>query len=170
MMLVTIVSIYIFNFILTTIRVKNERTSLVVYELEKKMIDKENEKILIDKTEEIKSLQSSVDKHFIDAKNIDIFVEYLEKIGSDNKAEVTVNGVNIPVDIKNIVNFKVSIIGDFSNIIQIINVLESIPYEINITQVYLNKDLNQTAENGSVEIIDKSKWQADVSFDILSLN
>lgn len=170
MIFTTIISIYFFIFILKTIRIKNERTSLVVYELGKKTIDKENEKILIDKTEEIKSLQFFVDKHFIDINNMDVFVEYLEKIGLDNNAELIVNGVNIPIDVKNIVNFKISITGNFSNVIQTINSLESIPYEVNITQVYLNKNLNKEEGDNSVKIIDKSEWQADVSFSILSLN
>ena len=106
---------------------------------------------------------------FIKEDEVDIFVDYLEKLGIPTNSEVLVKGIEIPEKEDNIIIFKLSISGDFNQVIKTVNLLENIPYQINITQFYLNKDItiNVSEENKKEEIIG---WQADITFNIVSSN
>lgn len=159
---ISILSICLFIFFLKVIKNKNQHTSVVITTLEEKMKEKENAVMFTEKIAEIKSLQDSINSRFVDPNKIDIFVSYLEKIGLNLNSEVVVNNIEIQPKTKNIIIFKLSIKGTFQEVIKTITFLENIPYQINITQVYLNKDIIQGQE--------ALTWHANVSFNILSLN
>jgi hypothetical protein len=166
----------IFIFFIRVIKNKNEHTSVVSSTLEGKMKDKENATFFAEKITEIKTIQDSINSHFVDPEKIDTFVGYLEDIGSNIGSIVVVKNIDIPQKSKNLISIKLSINGTFQNVIKTINILENIPYQVNITQIYLNKDIKD-----STPIVDvKGKvikeisvtiptWQADVYFNILSL-
>lgn len=173
--LATILVICLFIFFLKVIKNKNQHTSVVLLTLEEKIKEKEDAIIFARKIAEIKSLQDSINNHFIDSNKIDTFVGYLEEIGFNLGSEVLVNNIEIPPKTKNIISFNLSIIGTFQEVMKTITFLENIPYQISITQVYLNKDIIQSAKV-DVKDVKKEKvleiptWQADVSFNILSLD
>lgn len=168
--LVAAASVFGFIYILKIIKIKNENTSAILLALEEKMVTKENEKIFSEKIAEVKKMSDSINAYFVDPNNIDTFVVFLESLGTIEGVELVVNNIDIPKDIINILNLKISIKGEFSNVISTIDSLENIPYEINITQIYLNKDMSQEGSNiDSLKIIKTPKWQADISFDIVSI-
>ena len=168
---VTILAVSLFVFFMKVIKNKNQHASTVFSTLEEKMKEKENSMIFAEKVSEIKSIQDSINSRFVDPDKIDTFVGYLEKIGSDLGSELVVKSIDAPAKNKNVILFKLSISGTFEEVMKTITFLENIPYQINITQVYLNKEIEQTAQVDVTQ--DKnsvvSKWQADVIFSILSL-
>lgn len=170
--LVVILTICLFIFFLKVIKNKNQHVSVVLTTLEEKMKEKENAIIFAEKVTEIKSLQDSINNYFIDPNKIDTFVGYLEEIGLSLGSEVSVESIVIPPKTKNTVAFKLSIIGTFEEVMKTITFLENIPYKINITQINLNKDITQQTQEVIVksEIQNVPTWQADVSFNILSLD
>lgn len=167
----TILAICLFIFFLKVIRNKNQHTSTILVTLEEKIKEKENAVIFAEKVSEIKLIQDSINNHFVDPNKIDTFVDYLEKIGLNLGSEVVVKNIEVPAKIKNIIIFNLSIGGTFSKVIETITFLENIPYQINITQVYLNKDIAQKTQVdiSKEKVPEVLKWQADVSFNILSL-
>lgn len=173
--LTTILIICLFIFFLKVIKNKNQHTSVVLTTLQEKMKEKENAMMFAEKVAEIKSLQDSLNSHFVDPNKIDTFVDYLEKIGSDLGSLVSIKSINIPPKTKNTIIFNLSITGTFEEVMRTIAFLENISYRINIIQVYLNKEIEQQAQR-KPEVIVKDKigkiptWQADVSFNILSLD
>jgi len=173
--LATILVICLFVFLLKVIKNKNQHASVVLTTLEEKMKEKENAIIFARKIAEIKSIQDSINNHFINPDKIDTFVGYLEGIGFNLGSEVLVNNIEIPLKAKNTMSFSLSITGTFQEVMRTITFLENIPYQINITQVYLNKNIIQSAK-GDIKDVEKEKvseiptWQADVSFNILSLD
>jgi hypothetical protein len=173
--LVTILAIGLFVFFLKVIKNKNEHTSVVLMTLEEKMKEKEEAMVFAGKIAEIKSLKDSINNYFLDSNKIDTFVDYLEEIGSNTGSKVSVKSIEIPSKAENIISVKLSVVGTFQEVMETIAYLENIPYQVNITQVYLNKDTGQIVQ-GNVEVIEQNKisempiWQADVSFNILSLN
>ena len=161
--IVTLASILLLIFFLKVIENKNKHASAVLITLEEKFKEKEDSIILADKISEIKALQDFVSNYFIDKDKIDTFVDYLEKIGPIFNSEISVLSIEVLEKDKNIISVKLSIVGTFSSVIRTIAYVENIPYQINIEQVYLNKDRKGSIKNTSI-------WQADVSFNILTTN
>jgi len=169
--LLAILTICLFIYFLRIIKNKNEHTSAVLSVLEKKMQDKENSVIFSQKITEIKSIESSINNYFLDPNEIDIFVDYLEKIGLNFGSEVVVNNIEIPEKIKDTILFKLSIIGSFDDVMKTTTFLENIPYQINITQIYLNKNTKKITpeiNKEETEILELPKWQSDIYLSILS--
>jgi hypothetical protein len=173
--IVTILAIGLLVLFLRIIKNKDQNISIIISTLQEKMKEKDDAAIFAEKVTEIKLLQDSISGHFVDSNKIDTFVGYLEEIGSNLGAEVSVNNIEIPPKTKNLISLKLSISGTFEGVMKTITFLENIPYQINITQIYLNKEIQESVQ---VNIEDKKEdiiqsvpiWQADVSFNILSLN
>jgi len=171
--IITMISVVcLFIFLLKIIKIKNENVSTIILTIEEKMEQKENANIFNEKVEEMKKIESSLNSHFVNPNQIDIFVGFLERLGMDNGGELSVNNIAIQEENTNIIDIELSIKGTFDEVMKIINLLENIPYQINITKVYLNKDISQVVgKDGKIEKSSGvSKWQADVSFNVLSLN
>jgi hypothetical protein len=159
-------------FFLKIIENKNQHISAVTTTLEEKMKEKENITTFAKRISEITLLQNSIDSRFIDPDKIDSFVSYLEELDSNTGADILVKNIEISPKIKNVVSFKLMISGTFQQVMRTITFLENIPYEVNITQVYLNKNISQETTEDATKptTIPAPTWQADVSFNILSLN
>lgn len=167
------ISVYFLN----VIKNKNKHISAVLSTLESKMIEKENIKTLEKKMSELGDTHRMLGSYFVDTKNIDVFVEYLEKMGVSNNLELSVSGVDVPKGEKNkiIVSSKMS--GNFSDIMKVISLLENSPYSITIDSAYLNKEIvvepiKETIEGkkeATVQVKEKTVWQASITFSVLSL-
>ena len=170
--LTSILVICLFIFFLKVIKNKNEHASVVLTTLEEKMKEKENAIMFSKKVAEIKLLQDSINSHLVNPNKMDSFVGYLEEIGPSLGSEVVVNSIEIPPKTQNIISFQLSVVGTFQKVMETITFLENIPYQISITQVYLNKDIKQLTpdEIKQGKVINTLTWQANVSFNILSSN
>ena len=168
----TILAVCLFIFFLKVINNKNQHTAAVLTTLGRSMQDKENAVIFAGKVSEIKSIQDSVTNYFVDKNKIDTFVDYLEKSGANFGSEVSVVSIEVPTLSKNTVTIKLSIVGKFQNVMNTVSYLENIPYQINITQYYLNKNIPEEVQVDPTKpkAPNVSTWEADVSFNILSLN
>jgi hypothetical protein len=169
-LIVTIVLIGIFLFILNIIKNKNQHISAVFNTLQEKITEKERADNSKGKIQEIKLLQSSLNQYFIDSNQIDKFVSYLEDIGLVTGAQVTVKGIEVLKKENNLISFKLSANGTFEEVMKTITLLENIPYQIKIMQVYLNKNIDKYVEVTETKKLTSSVWQADISFNILALN
>jgi hypothetical protein len=175
--LVALLTILAFVFFFKVIGNKNEHASKVLVTLADKVADKENAEILTKKFTELESTYQNLNNYFIDSSKIDTYVDYLEKLGIENNTELAVKNVEVSSQDKNMINFKILITGDFSNVMKVIYLLENTPYRVNLTQSFINKETKVTEEiikatKGNKETkkeITTSVWLADVSFSILSL-
>ena len=168
--IMAITTICLFIFLFYVIRNKNEHASAVLVTLEEKIKEKENAVIFSERKLEIENIQHTIDDYFVDPNKIDTFVSYLEDLNKDAGVEISVESIEIPPKTKNTISIKLSAEGDFQEVIKTIYLLENIPYQVNFTQVNLNQNIQQPiikeGKNVSSEI---TTWQADVSFNILSL-
>jgi hypothetical protein len=164
--IVTIASVSLFVFFLKIIKNKNQHTSTTLITLQDKLQEKEDSIINASKISEIKLIQESMNNYFVDSDKIDVFVDYLEEIGSGFSSKVSVKSIEASQKTKDIISIKLSITGSFGAVMRTISFLENIPYQINITQIYFNKNEKQDRTKTS----SLPAWQADVSFNILSLN
>jgi len=172
----TIATVLLFIFFLKIIKNKNQHISAVLTTLEEKTKEKENMVMFAEKLTEIKSTQNSISRLFLDPDKIDTFVGYLEEMGSSVGSEIIVNNIEVLQKVKNTISVKLSARGNFQEVVSAINLLENIPYQITITQMYLNKEIKQAAPDEFIDgkivkgkIPETSTWQADITFNILSL-
>lgn len=168
--IITLIVILALAFFLRIIKNKNEHTSVVIATLAEKMKQKENAESFAEKFEEIKLLENGITSHFVDPNKIDEFVSYLEGLGDTTGAIVSVKGIEAEKEGSGMIDFKLSIEGSFENVSKTITLLENIPYQVNVVQVYLNKNIEQEKDEKGNIISTSSTWQADVSFSILGLN
>lgn len=166
----------IFVFMFKVIQNKNEHTSKVLMTLEDKMAEKENMSVVNQRLTEVETTSKTVNSYFVDSKQIDLFVAYLEKIGADTSTDLAVKDVSVSTTEKGSLSLKLSVKGTFSNIMQVVSLLENSPYQINITQTYLNKELVDNApavtpnKNPKLPVAPPPiLWRADISFSVLSL-
>jgi len=162
--IITIITVLLFLFLLKVIENKNQHTSAVFKTLEDKMQEKENISVNASKIAELNLIHSSINNYFVDPDKIDMFVGYLEDIGSNIGSSISVESIEVSGKDKNIISVKLSIQGTFQKMMNTISFLENIPYQINITQIYLSKDMKQVKGSKT------PTWQANVSFNVLSLN
>lgn len=168
---ITIIIVGLFVFFFNVIKNKNAHTSKVILTLAEKIEDKENREVLISKVAELESINQTINGYFVDPGTIDTFVDYLEKLGIQNNTELAIENVEAVPKKKNEISVKVSIKGDFDHVMRVVYLLENIPYYVNLNQVYINKETKTTlvkAEDIEKEEV-SSFWQADVSFNVLSL-
>lgn len=162
--------IVFFIFFLKIIKNKNQNTSMSLINLEEKINQKERSIMFSEKSSEIKDLQNSINNYFVETKKIDKFVNYLEDIGSGVGSEIIVKEILASEKTEGIIEFQVLIKGNFDQVTKTVLFLENIPYQIEIMRVYYNKDLKREIENDKKDLVAPTIWQADVSFNILSLD
>jgi hypothetical protein len=106
----------------------------------------------------------------VDSEQIDSFISYLENLGTTAGTVLEVKTVEISPNKKNTILGKVSAQGTFASVMKTITLLESIPYQIEVTSVYLNKDTQTVTSEvkGKTVTTTSYVWQADISFEILS--
>lgn len=171
----TVSSIVLLVFFLRVIENKNKHASLVQVTLEEKFKEKEDSVVLADRISEIKSLQDFVNNYFVDKNRIDTFVDYLEKIGPVFGSDIAVENIEITDKNKDMIFVELLVVGTFEEVMNTVSFVENIPYQINIKQIYLNKEIKDLSQDNnkttlSIKNQPKSNWQANVSFSILSSN
>jgi len=170
----------VFVYLLNVIKNKNEHASVVSNTLKNKTIEKGNLDILEKRMTELLDTQKKINSYLVDTSNIDKFVEYLENIGINNNASLSVKSVDFLKNDKNKMVVSLTIRGDFSGVMKTFSILENSPYDIVIDSLYLNKEISQYGDisqqpvnsllkNKKVIISPKSSWQMDISFNVLSL-
>lgn len=169
--LVAIVVIGLFVFFLDIINNNNKNIVTTLAVFQNKVNEKENAIIFEKKVNEIKSLQESINNNLVDPNKIDTFVGFLENINLITGASVSVKSIEVSQTVKNTISFNLLIGGTFDQVVKTITYLENIPFQVNLTRLYLNKDIT-TSEiiTTKIKTPEISTWQADVSFSILSLN
>jgi hypothetical protein len=165
-------SIGLFLFFFRVIQNKNQHASKVLATLQEKITEKANMVVFEEKIAEVESTHKAIDGYFLSADKIDIFVSYLEKFGEETNTELVVKNVEISKTEKNKILVSLSIRGKFSSIMQVLALLENSPYQIDVTQTYLNK-VNQLtpqkdSKNTKTENTTDSIWQTIMSFKVLS--
>lgn len=168
---VTILVLVALTFFFRVIKNKNEHIGKVSETLMEKKEEKENREILIDKFTELELILETVNNYFVDPSKIDTFVDSLEKLGVNNNTELMVKNVELDPKKKENIFFKVLITGEFSDVMKVVYLLENIPNYTGLNQVFINKEVKVSSSevDGIEKNIESSIWQADVSFNVLSL-
>jgi hypothetical protein len=140
--LTAVVSFAALFFLFHVIKNKNEHTSAVLSTLDEKITEKENADVFAKKIADIEATDTALSSHFVDSKKISTFVDYLENYGTQTNTEVTVTDISISDKDKNTIAVKLSIIGEFKDVLQTIALLENDQYQIHITSSFVNRQIS----------------------------
>lgn len=155
-------------FVVRVIKNKNIHTLKVLETLKEKETQKQNIKTLQDKLKEFEIIQSDINNHFVDKAKIDLFVSFLEDLGTKSKSEIDVYTLDFSKKEKNTMNVGLSIKGSFSSVVQTIALLENTHYKLSIYSISLN---TSDPSLNIMQVDDKNKpkntWVGNVSFSIL---
>ena len=164
-----ILALCIFVFIFKVIENKNTHTTSVLTVIEEKIKEKENMASLEKEFDKIQDINTTINKYLLDPNQIDIFVPFLEKFGTDANTEVSVKSVGVIPKEKNKILVKISIVGTFTNVMKTISLLENSSYQIDILDTYLNKTLQESVSSNKTKTVSKDPvWQGSVSFSIIT--
>jgi len=144
---------------------KNIYISHIENTLYEKKINKDNAEDLVKKFTEVTAINKHVNSYFVDQSKINLFINYLEELGTNNGVKLTVKNVNTPIEDKNIISVEISIEGGFNNTMKVLSLLENSPFYVDITQSFINKKI---VDEANTKASTTSNWQADVSFNVLS--
>ncbi len=164
----------LFLFLINVIKNKNKHISAANTTLQEKIEEKDNIKTLEKKIAELGDTHKQVSSYLVDTSSVDIFVEYLERLGDSSNVALFVKSVETPKGEKNKLTFNIEMNGNFPDITKVISILENSPYSLNINSLYINKIIEPEVENNTekptIEItkVKKSSWQATANFTVLS--
>jgi hypothetical protein len=168
--LISMIAIVTFFFFLNIIKNKNEHTSKLNLTLEDKMVKKENLNDLLKKFTEIEKTNEVVNSYFVNSSRVDLFVEYLENLGTTHGVQIKVEGIEVVPDSKNL-SVNLSAKGSFNNVMKITALLENAPFDLGIKEVYLNKMIeNQSVQDGENNTSSPNLWEANITFNILTIS
>lgn len=169
--LVTLLAaVSLFVFFLHVIKNKNNHTSAVLTTLENNLLRKQNIDTITKKVNEVERTRDTINSYFVNTKEIDSFVNYLESLGNSSMAELRVERFESIPNVPNTLSVRVSINGQFSNVIRTFKLLENSPYKISINNFNMNHITETVTEtiNGKEFTKDKFSWQSTVTFNILT--
>jgi hypothetical protein len=169
LVLTSIFSIVCFMYVFRAIESKNEHTSLLLGEIAGKTVNKEDVESFTKRATQIKQVDSDIQSHFVDSKDIAHFVDFLENLGSGAHVDVSVKSVDSVSTDKNTLSVHLSTKGYYSNTIQFVNLLEHSAYYVHITGLSVTQDANTAVDATGKPIIHKgpSTWQGDITFTTL---
>lgn len=171
-----IVLIGSFLYFLNIIKNKNRHISSTEIAIEEKLADIKNVDVLKKKMIELGDTEEKLTSYFVDTNSVDLFVEYLENIGTDNNVILTVKSVKIPVDDKNTILINIFTSGNFEDSMKVLSLIENAPYSIVINSIYLNQELRENITDTT--LLDKKletpkredpTWGANITFSVKSL-
>jgi len=174
--LVTIVFSLALFYFFKLITNKNTSTVDILSTLSKNMAQKNNTEVLLKKSEELEKTDELVNSYFIDSSKISDFVDSLDKLGQNNNTQIKVLNVAVPQNAKNTIMVKLSIVGNFNNVMRTVYLLEDSPFFVDITQAFVNVNKIQTPVGGNkdnsktTKVQTKTSWEADITFNVLSLS
>ena len=167
---IALVALAVLIFFFKTIENKNKHTSVVLTTLAEKVKQKENMKSLIEKVQKVSEMSDTINSYFVNGKEVDSFINYLENLGTSAGVELEVQNFDISTTSKDILNVTISTKGNFSNTIKTLILIENAPYKINITKTFLD----QSTEFSNPDPKDPQKqtntsfWRSEISFNVLT--
>ncbi len=149
----------VYAFVINAIKEKNGGVSAVSVELEG-YLNKEGKvstvKMAIEKT---RDLRIRLEKYFVDMDDIPTFTKKIESLGDVSEVEsITINGLNQK---GNILLLDFSAKGAFGNILYLVQLVENLPFKVNVKKSYINKIKGVKSEGESAQ------WEGVFSVEII---
>lgn len=167
---IALVALAVLIFFFKTIENKNKHTSVVLTTLADKVKQKENMKSLIEKVNKVSEMSDTINSYFVNSKEVDSFINYLENLGSSAGVELEVQNFDVSTISKDVLNVTISTKGSFSNTMKTLILIENAPYKINITKTFLDQgveSLNSDPKDPQKQT-NTSFWRSEISFNVLT--
>lgn len=156
---ILLLGVYFYAF--SKVKIKNEEASVVSEELND-YLSKEGTvnllKALVKKTSEDRI---KLDSYFVSRDNIPEFTKEIEALGKMSGTDVTIKGLQAN---GNVLMIEISSEGNFRNTLQLVSLIESLPFKVEVTKAYL--DVTEVEipeeEGGGVRVV----WNGNFNIDL----
>lgn len=127
-------------------------------------------KSLVEKVNKVSEISDTINSYFVNSKEVDSFINYLENLGASAGVELEVENFDVSATSKDILNVTISTKGSFSNTIKALILIENAPYKINITKTFLDKSSESSNPDPKdpQKQINTSFWRSEISFNVLT--
>lgn len=157
----TIVLIFFYVWLFFYIKSLNEKSSILRGDIA--VSNGEKTQVLSTKSALVSTEEERVklSDYFINQNQVVYLIERLESLGKTSGTSLNLTSIDTDKKQKNLLRFSLKINGSFENIYYLLSLLESLPYEMNITRFSVNKSDDLSTKQ-------KSVWDSEVSVELLS--
>lgn len=163
-----LISVGFFAFLFSVIKNKNIHTSAMQITLDEKIKQKKQGSNLLKNIKEAIDDNKTIDSYFLNPDSIDHFVSNIESDSNSFGTRTSVQSVEFVKNDNRTINIVLSVEGSFNSIVQVVKMIEYMPYVVNIKTLGLS-----TNSANNTDTLPKSKkteawypWVATISFDI----
>lgn len=161
--LFTIVSLFVFFFVLKQIKTKNENALVAKQHLDEKNLQKKNFSNLERTIQETKEQREILNSYIVQEDQIDKFIGWLETQGEPFSARILVDSVSHGKK-ENTLDVSLTTKGSFNSVLLFSYFLESSELKIEIEKLFLSKLI----EEGDKDTPSREYWQAKIDFSVIS--
>ncbi len=164
-----IISIMVLVFFFKIIENKNKHTGVVLTTLSNKITEKVNSQAIEKRAANINETKEAINSYFVNGKEIDSFINYLENLGIISGVELKVDSFEISPGSKNILIVSISTEGTFSNVMKALVFIENAPYKIHVMRTSFDQQQvfsNLDSKNSKKSIV-STVWKSEISFSVL---
>lgn len=165
---IVLVAAYVAGFWYVKAKVEN-----ATYELSKAEIEYEQKDLVHERSSVIRELEPDIQKiesYYVGADDVVGFINLLEQKASEQNVAIETKDVSIDAGESlvygEIVGVSFTVKGDWNNVMQYINLVETLPYNIQTKSVNLTLE-----ENDEVELKDGEEavfhWEANITLQVL---
>ncbi len=151
---------YVYSFY--AVKEKSENASLVFDELNEYLSKGGTINTLKMSIKNTKEDRKKVDAYFVKRDDIPDFTRKIESLGGMSGTDLTITALRSQGDV---LSFDLSSEGSFKNTLQLISLIESLPFKVDITKAYIDVvEVEIPKEDGGGI---KSTWKGNYSIDLI---
>ncbi len=151
--------VYAYSFY--TVKIKNEEASLVSKELEEYLSKEGTINLLKTSVKNTEEERKKVDAYFVTRDDIPDFTKKIERLGGMSGTDLVITGLRTQ---NNVLSVDLSSEGSFRNTMQLISLIENLPFKVEVVKAYIDVveiDIPEE-EGGGLKII----WKGNFSIEL----
>jgi len=177
-----IVAFVLYGAIFFLIKNKNQDTSVLLNNAERDLKKDEFLRVAKFSLDQNKVEVEKLDTFFVAKDGVPNFIEYIEGLGKESGAALSIGNVSVEPDTKNkddfkeVLRLKVEILGSWQELFTFLSIIENLPYGIQIDSVSFAVDASEEvlffgSQNSTTESskIEGNQWKGFVEFTLLKL-
>jgi hypothetical protein len=141
----------------------NTRTAVTEDLLAERVKDARDIRTLEKKTSEARTIHRTLGQYLLDTEHVDTFISLLEDFGPLTKTEARVRGIEPLPEAPDTFSVSFTATGTFSRVMNILEYIETLPYDVRIMNISLYRDAPSTVKSNTKK---PPLWTIDIVFNV----
>ena len=125
----------VYGYAFYTMKIKNEEASLVSEELNEYLSKEGTINLLKISVKDTAEERGKIGAYFVSRDDIPDFARQIESLGNMSGTDLTITGLRTD---DGVLFFDISSDGTFRNVMQLVSLVESLPFKIDVTKAYMD--------------------------------